>query len=133
MENYSAAGSQGAIPLRSMVNRVSEHLAAKGRIVNQIPSRIPVGCDREKFSAVLFHLFCTLVQNLRETEFRVSAKTYSSVTLLHIKGSAEICENWFRERMQPVVQLAESLGGTIELTSFHNRISTIAFSFVNAA
>jgi hypothetical protein len=129
--------TQSKIALHQMVNQLTirslpETIKNDNVIHNHVPAEIRVGTDAHKLAAVIDCLLRTVVNHTRNTALTVSIKSFSNVILLYVKGNTTFDHPELEKKLVAVHQLAESIGGTVGITSFRNNISTIALSFINS-
>jgi len=122
------AGTQSEIALHLMVNRVVENPWV---VTNHISPDIYVDADLPKLAAVMSSLLTAVSGHTKQTGLTISAKKYHNVLLLHLKTETELNFPEFIETISGLQPMAQEMGGTIELTSYRNNISTVAFSFLN--
>jgi len=131
------ANTQSRIALHLMVNQLTirslpETMKNDNIIHNHVPADIRVGTDAHKLAAVIDCLLKTVVNYTKKTALTVSIKSYSNVILLYVKGNTPFDHPDLEKKLAGVHEMAESIGGTVGITSHRNNISTIALSFINS-
>jgi hypothetical protein len=128
--------TQSQVALHQMVNQLSISsmpTATRNQsfIINDIRAELFVGADQQKLAAVIGSLLNAMVSHTRNCAIHISAKPFSNVMLLHLKGQAKISSPAFIGSLNKIQQLAEYIGGTVGITSYRNQVTTVALSFVH--
>jgi hypothetical protein len=136
--SHQHPSDHSVIALHLMVRQLSVNtqetaIKNRNRIYNEINTQLNVNADGKLMSAFFDTVLQTLNNLARDTVFRISAKTYPSVTIVHIKGNTEYNHPAFYANITKLRHLAEKIGIAFEVTSFRNNISTVALSFLNFA
>ncbi len=127
---------QSNIALHLMINQLSlnnlsEAIKNENTIENNIPAELKVGTDMHKLASIVGSLLSSLVTHNKKTALQISVKKYHDVILMHFKANTEITHPEFPKTLESIQILAASIGGSVDVTSFRNNVSTIALSFVN--
>jgi len=102
-------------------------------ILNQVQQELPVVTDKNVLASVLGNLIYNTVALTTNNCIKVSAKTYSNVTLIHIRKDDFCYEEEIEKSFQPIQALAEKLGGCISVSSSESKGTTVTFTFLNLA
>jgi len=102
-------------------------------ILNHVEQQLPVVTDRNVLASVLGNLIYNTVALTNNDCIQVSAKTFSNITLIHIRKSDTCYEEEIMKSFQPIQTLAAKLGGCISVTSNKAKGTTVAFTFLNRA
>jgi hypothetical protein len=102
-------------------------------MVNHVQEKMPVIADKNVLASVLGNLLYNTVALTSNNCIQVSAKTYSNITLIHIRKSDICYEEEIVKSFQPIQALAEKLGGCISVTCNKVKGTTVAFTFLNVA
>ncbi|MDP4262967.1 MAG: hypothetical protein Q8941_10575 [Bacteroidota bacterium] len=105
----------------------------KSAIINDVPGDLVVRADKELLASVLSGLMNLVIMHTENSRIRITAKLYGNVVLLHIKDDGCLNYDSISHKLARIESLAEKLGGFVGFTSYRNRLTTIAFSFMNIA
>ena len=122
--------------LHHLVNRLSESLAPAARrnkslILNNVPEEICSQINVNTVAAVLSRLMNVVILHTENSCIRVSAKTFGNVVLIHVKDDGCLNYDSISQNLAEMQSQAEKIGGFVGFTSYRNRLTTIAFSFMN--
>ena len=122
--------------LQNIVGSLIDSLAPaairhKSYIVNDVPVEIRTEVNENLLASVLGSLINAVLRNTQNSCIRITAKIYGDVVLLHIKDNGCINHSSISQSLARVQPQVEKLNGFIGLTSYRNKLTTIAFSFVN--
>jgi K+-sensing histidine kinase KdpD len=122
--------------LYSIVNLIAasmEHTANdnKSFIVNDVPEDIVIDTDEQLLASVLSNLMSEVIMHTRDGCIRITAKLFRNVVLLHVKNDGSLNYDSVSQKMTRMQAQAEKLGGFVGFTSYRNKLTTIAFSFMN--
>ena len=122
--------------LHNVVGRLIKSLAPAARrhksyIVNDVPVEIRTGVNENLLASVLGSLINAVLRNTQNSCIRITAKFYGNVVLMHIKDNGCINYSSISQNLAEIQPQVEKLNGFIGLTSYRNKLTTIAFSFVN--
>ena len=128
--------TQSEVALHLMVNHLTvktlPNAIRKGSVlINEIAREIYVKTDAGELSLVLGNLLQTIIQHTRDSKIRISAKTYGNVMLLHIKEDSKLNSPAFASSLVDVQRLADKIGGCVSVTSYRNKVTTVACGFLN--
>ncbi len=124
--------------LHHLIKEVTESLAPdvfrnKSAIINDVPHDIIVSTEKELLASVLSSLMNLVIMHTENSRIRITAKLYGNVVLLHVKDDGCLNYDSISQRLARIQSLAERLGGFVGFTSYRNKLTTIAFSFMNTA
>jgi K+-sensing histidine kinase KdpD len=107
-------------------------VSKKSFILNDVPENIVIQTDAGLVESALGKLLNMVIRHTENSCIRITAKTFGNVVLLHIKDDGCLCYDSMSENLNNIQSLAERMGGYVGFTSFRNKLTTIALSFVNA-
>lgn len=124
------------ISLCGIVDQLAEALEPaasikKSYILNDVPQDIQVDADSHLLASVLGGLVNEVIRYTENGCVRVTAKSYNDVILLHVKNDGTLHYDSFSHNIARFQLQAKKLGGFVGFTSYRNKITTIAFSFMN--
>jgi glucose-6-phosphate-specific signal transduction histidine kinase len=133
----SLKSTQSQVALHLMINQLSVSAIPtatrnQSMIVNDIPAELQINADQHTLAAVIGRLLNVIVSHTQNCAIHVSAKPYTNVMLLHLKGQTKMNSPAFALSLNEIQELASHIGGTIGITSYRNEVTTIAFSFIHA-
>jgi hypothetical protein len=105
----------------------------KSFIVNDVPEDISIANNKDLVASVLSGLVKVVILHSQNSRIRIMAKSYGNVILLHVKDDGCVNYDSISQNLSRMQSLAERLGGFVGFTSYRNRQTTIAFSFMNKA
>jgi len=110
-----------------------EHTANdnKSFIINDVPEDIVIDTDEQLLASVLSNLMSEVIMHTRDGCIRITAKLFRNVVLLHVKNDGSLNYDSVSQKMTKMQAQAEKLGGFVGFTSYRNKLTTIAFSFMN--
>jgi K+-sensing histidine kinase KdpD len=114
-------------------NFESSVLHKKSILINDIPDDIFIDTDKNLLANVLGNLMQEVIKHTENGSIRIMAKTFNNVVLLHVKNDGSLNYDSVSQRMNTIQTQAEKLGGFIGFTSYRNKVTTIAFSFMNTS
>lgn len=130
----------GPIPKSSVLHEVVDHLVTsysdkatskKNVFVNEIPGHFQLSTDPQWIASVLSGLLSAVVYYANDSCIRLTAKNYGNVILVQVKDSSSCNINAIESQIQKLQPLAESMRGSVGVTSRRNNITTITFGFPN--
>jgi len=101
------------------------------QMVNNIREQMAVHTDKLMLACVIGNLLYNTIVRTENDFIEVSAKSFSHVTLIHIRKSENLFEEDIAKSFMPVKALAERLGGCISVSSHRTKGTTVAFTFLN--
>ena len=122
--------------LHHLVNRLGESLEPAARrnkslIINNVPEEICSELNVNVVASVLSKLMNEVILHTENSCIRVSAKAFGNVVLIHIKDDGCLNYDSISHNLAEIQAQAEKIGGFVGFTSFRNKLTTIAFSFMN--
>jgi hypothetical protein len=128
---------RSTVALHELVTLLADSLAFaavrnKSFILNDVPENIIIETDPDLVESALGKLLKMVIGHTENSCIRITAKTFGNVVLLHIKDDGCLCYDSMSQNLNSIQSLAERMGGYVGFTSFRNRLTTIALSFVNA-
>ena len=122
--------------LHHLVNRLSESLEPavrrnKNLILNNIQEDICPEINENMVASVLSRLMNLVILHTENSCIRISAKTFGNVVLIHVKDDGCLNYDSISLKLTEIQAQAEKIGGFVGFTSYRNRLTTIAFSFMN--
>lgn len=130
----------GSIGESSVLQEVVDHLVTsysdkaaskKNVFVNEIPGHLQLSTDPQWIASVLSGLLSAVVYCAKDSCIRLTAKIYGNVILVQVKDSSSCNINVMESQIQKIQPLAESMRGSVGVTSRRNNITTITFGFPN--
>lgn len=103
----------------------------KNYIVNDVSVEIRTEVNENLLAAVLGSLINAILRNTQNSCIRITAKFYGNVISLHIEDNGCINYSSISQNLAGIQPQIEKLNGFIGVTSYRNKLTTIAFSFVN--
>jgi K+-sensing histidine kinase KdpD len=124
--------------LHTLINHIADDLALaisskKSIIINDVPDEIFLQTDGELISSALHNLLSLVISHSQNSRIRITAKFFGNVVLLHVKDDGCLNYDSISQNLNKIQSIAEKLGGFIGFTSYRNKLTTIAFSFMNSA
>ena len=124
--------------LHEVLNRVVDQftptaLTKKCVIINDVPEEICVRTDEDLISSAMCDLMNLVIGHTENSRIRITAKLFGNVVLLHVKDDGGLKYDSISSKLNKIQSLAEQLGGFVGFTSYRNKLTTIAFSFMNVA
>ena len=122
--------------LYQLVNRLSESLESAARnnksfIINNVPENICSEINVNRVASVLSRLMNLVILHTENSCIRIYAKTIGNVVLVHVKGEGCLTYDSISHNLAAIQAQAEKIGGFVGFTSYRNKLTTIAFSFMN--
>lgn len=122
--------------LYTLVNLIADSMeyAAndnKSFIINDVPEDIIVETNEQLLASILSNLLNEVIMHTSNGCIRITAKLFNNVVLLHVKNDGSLNYDSVSQKMTRMQVQAEKLGGFVGFTSYRNRLTTIAFSFMN--
>ena len=140
MENLAVIPDLVAVPtsstLHHLVDNITESFAPVTSrnnclVINDVSEDIPVNNDRELVTSLLSNLMNLVFMHTENSRIRITAKLYRDVVLLHVKDDGCLNYDSVSQKLACMRAMAEQLGGFVGFTSYRNKLTTIAFSFMN--
>ena len=103
----------------------------KSFFVNEIPDHLHLSGDPQRIASVLSGLLSAVVSYTNDSCIRLSAKIYGNVILIQVKDSSRCNMNAIESQIQKLQPLAESMRGSVGVTSQRNNVVTLTFGFPN--
>jgi hypothetical protein len=124
------------VSLHQLVNRLSDSLVPAARhnknlIINNVPEGICSEINENLVASVLSRLMNLVIMHTENSCIRISAKMFGNVVLVHVKDDGCLNYDSISGKLTEVQSLAERMGGFVGFTSYRNKLTTIAFSFMN--
>ncbi|HEY6505534.1 MAG TPA: hypothetical protein VIZ28_16280 [Chitinophagaceae bacterium] len=131
--------SEGTVANQTLHNIIDliagsmEYAAAhnKSFIINDVPEDILIGADENLLASVLDNLMSEVIMHTENGCIRITAKLFGNVVLLHVKNDGSLNYDSVSQKLMTIQTQAEQLGGFVGFTSYRNKLTTIAFSFMN--
>ena len=123
--------------LHHLVNHLSDDLAPAARrnknlIINNVPEDICSEINQNLVASVLSRLINVIIMHTAENScIRISAKMFGNLVLLHVKDDGYLNYDSISNNLAEIQSQAEKMGGFVGFTSYRNKLTTIAFSFMN--
>ncbi|SRR5258706_3984443 len=122
--------------LHHLINRLSESLEPAARrnknlILNNVQEDICPEINENMVASVLSRLMNLVILHTENSCIRVSAKTFGNVVLIHVKDDGCLNYDSISLNLTEIQAQAEKIGGFVGFTSYRNKLTTIAFSFMN--
>lgn len=123
--------------LHHLVDRLANSLAPaakrnRNHIINNIQADICSHVDENMVAGVLSRLLSAVIMHTENSCIRISAKTFGNVVLIHVKDDGCLSYDSIAHNLNEMQSLAEKAGGFVGFTSYRNKLTTIAFSFMNS-
>lgn len=99
--------------------------------INDIPADLPVSCNQECITSVINSLLSTVVNHVKNTCIRLSARKYGYAIVLEIQESGSVNTYDMATGLQQVYSLAGKIGGNLSIGIRRPEITTITFSYPN--
>lgn len=131
-----AEGQTGSVQLRHVVNQLVAGIVPatarhKSFLVNDIPTDLTLCANAETIAEVLGKLFNTLAVHTNQSCVRITAKTFSDVTLVQLRDQNSVNGYTIAQSLLEAQPIAEQIGGYVGVTSQRKHETTIVFSFPN--
>jgi hypothetical protein len=129
-----------AITLTSSLYNMVDTIAAsmefaanhnKSFIINDVPEDILIDTNEDLLASILGSLMKEVIMHTDNGCIRITAKLFGNVVLLHVKNDGSLNYDSVSQKMNRMQAQAEKLGGFVGFTSYRNKLTTIAFSFMN--
>jgi glucose-6-phosphate-specific signal transduction histidine kinase len=122
--------------LHHLINRITGSLSPATRrnkivIINNVPGDICSHINENHVASVLSRLMNVIIMHTENSYIRISAKVIGNIVLLHIKDDGCLSYDSVSHQLTEIQAQAEKIGGFVGFTSFKNKLTTIAFSFIN--
>jgi hypothetical protein len=122
--------------LHHLVSRIADSLAPaihrnKIVIINNIREDTGEEINESVVSPLLSRLMNLVIMNSENSRIRFTAKMIGNVVLLHVKDDGCLNYNSVSQHLTAIQTDAEKMGGFVGFTSYSNKLTTIAFSFMN--
>lgn len=128
--------SASSSSLHYLVGQLASSLAPaatrnKNHIINNVQHDICSLANENVIATILGRLLNVVIMHTENSCVRISAKNYGNVTLLHVKDDGCLNYDSISHNLNEIQSMAEGIGGFVGFTSFRNKLTTIAFSFMN--
>ena len=132
------ATSSEPASLHHLIKNVTEGFAAdafrnRASIINDVPHDLGINTNKDLLASVLDGLMQLVITHTNNSRIRITAKIYGNVVLIHVKDDGCLSYDSISHKLSRIESLAEKLGGFVGFTSYRNKLTTIAFSFMNIA
>jgi hypothetical protein len=122
--------------LHHLVSRISDNLAPAIQrnqivIINNVSEDLGSEINESLVAPVLSRLMDLVIMNSENSRIRITAKMIGNVVLLHVKDDGCLNYNSISQHLPEIQAEAEKMGGFVGFTSYRNKLTTIAFSFMN--
>jgi C4-dicarboxylate-specific signal transduction histidine kinase len=118
--------------IKSVIQSLAPNAShSKSAIINDIPEDLFVSANKELVASVLSNLMYLVITNTKDSRIRITAKLFGNVVLVHVKDDGCLNYDSISQKLTKMQTLAERLGGFVGFTSYRNKLTTIAFSFMN--
>ena len=104
---------------------------SKNVFVNEIPGHLQLNIDPQWMASVLSGLLSAVTYFAKDSCIRLTAKFYGNVILVQVKDSGSCDINAIESQIRKLQPLAESMKGTVGVTSRRNNMTTITLGFPN--
>ena len=98
-------------------------------IVNDVPGDMNIAADENMLASVVGGMLNTVVNHAENSCIRIDARTHGNIVLVEVKDSSSINSYAVASGIQKFQPMAEKMGGYLCITSQHEKMMTIAFSF----
>ena len=99
--------------------------------INDIPGDLPVDNNPQWVASVVSRMLSTVVNHVKDTCIRLSARKHGHVVILEIQESGSVNGYAMASELQQVNSLAEKIGGHLSISLPKAQTTSIAFSFPN--
>jgi hypothetical protein len=122
------------VSLHQLINKLEYHFRQplKDRfsaILNKVPNTIIAKTNEQQLIQILKTVLSSLINGMYRDAIQISAKEHASEILIQVQINHVIDREALGSYLQPVHQLAESLGGTLSI--HQERGTTVAITFLN--
>ena len=122
--------------LHHLVEQLSNSLKPAARrnksfIINNVPEDIGSDISETTVAEVLSRLMNIVIQHTENSCIRICAKIIGNVVLVHIKDDGRLNYDSISYNLTEIQEQAEKIGGFVGFTSYRNKLTTIAFSFMD--
>jgi hypothetical protein len=100
-------------------------------IINDIPSFLCPVADEHMLATIVSGMLNTMITNGENSCIRISAKVYEDIVQVEVKDSCSCNSYAVVSRVQSFQPLAEKIGGYLSISSQHEKVMVITFSFPN--
>jgi len=120
--------------LHAIVKRILENLKAtaverSSTLINDIPFTFMVETDKNILSSLLNIVLRNIIMQGRDCCYRLSARQYTNIVLLHVKDMGARTEFQNKFYTEDANALCKTLGGCISLNEFHSHTRSLTFTF----
>ena len=129
------AGKESSLQgvINDVMNRTSMQAATKHNIIsNDVEADIRILTDSARVRSLLKRILELILTVSKDSHIHISAKTYTDLVLVHFKEDNIQNLGFVFNELKTLVPEAEQLGGFLGITSHENKLTTIAFTFLNA-
>ena len=125
------------ISLHGVVNEViartwTQATQKENQISNEVGSEIRILTDSAKVRGILKRILELILTVSKKSHIHISAKTYTDLVLVHFKEDNIQNIGLVFNEIKQLMPEVEQLGGFLGITSHENKLTTIAFTFLNA-
>jgi hypothetical protein len=122
--------------LHHLVERLSGSLEPAARrnknlFINNVPEDVCSEINETLVASVLSRLLNEVILHTENSCIRISAKTFGNVVVVHVKDDGCLNYDSISHNLTEIQAQAEKIGGFVGFTSYRNKLTTIAFSFMN--
>ena len=131
---YFSPGTNSLHNIAGIIVSSLEQAAIRNKcfIVNDVPEDILIDADEHLLASVLGGLVDEVFRHTENGCIRITAKLYHNLVLVHIKNDGSLNYDSVSQKLTRIQKQAERLGGFVGFTSYRNKLTTIAFSFINS-
>ncbi|MEI9943544.1 MAG: hypothetical protein WDN26_04925 [Chitinophagaceae bacterium] len=113
------------------VNKLPAAIHRQNIIMNNVHPALEIFADEQQVAMVLGNLLNTIISYTSNSCIRISAKTFGNVTILHLREHSRLNNPQFISSLSDIQEMAEEIGGSVNVTSYRNEMTTVAMSFMN--
>ena len=104
--------AQNLLSLHHLVNQVVIDLLPlavqrRSLIVNDVQPGLDVNINEQQLTTLLKNLLCNTIMNTQDDCIRVMAKSYSSITMVHVRNHDFRCEQIITNNLKQFEGIAE--------------------------
>ena len=97
--------------------------------LNDVPNDLAIVSNTQYISSVVSRMISTVVNHVRDTCIRFTAKRHGNIVVLELQESGSVNGFAMASELQQVNSLAERIGGYLSITLPKAQTTSIAFSF----
>jgi hypothetical protein len=128
-ETANEKNSLHAIVKKILENLTTTAVERSSVVINDIPSTFMVDADKNKLSSLLNIVLGKMIMQGKHSCYRLSARQYTNIVLLHIKDTGSRTELQNKYYTEDTNALCQTLGGCISLNELHTHSMSLTFSF----